>query len=71
MTGHADVTGNALLAARARAISNAAERGSMRRRSFGCAAIALSESTSIAAARKVLDLLWQADVKAAAPPGHR
>jgi hypothetical protein len=61
-----EIPANPVLADRARQVADAAPRGSLARKSYGCAAIALGESTSIAGARKVLDLLWQDDVRQAA-----
>lgn len=54
-TSHTDVIGNRALAARARAIGSQAARGSLQRKAALCAAIALDETRTIAAARKVLD----------------
>lgn len=58
MTG-TEVTGNRTLAARA-------PRGSLECKAAGCAAVALAETRSVTAARKVLSQLRQAGIKAAA-----
>jgi hypothetical protein len=57
MTTHADVTGNALLAARARALADAADRQSPERRAALAASVALAETRTVPAARVVLGLL--------------
>jgi S-adenosylhomocysteine hydrolase len=49
------VTGNAELARRARQLADAADRGSAERASALCAAVALAETSTIPAARRVLD----------------
>jgi hypothetical protein len=54
------------LAAHARQLAAAAPRGSLDRKAAGCAAVALAESKTIDGARRVLALLWQADVRQAA-----
>jgi hypothetical protein len=61
-----EVVGNRLLAARASDLAGRAPRGSLECKAAGCAAVALSESRTVPAARKVLALLWQADIRAAA-----
>jgi hypothetical protein len=65
-TRSADVTGNRLLAARARDLGTRAPRGSLDRKAALCAAVALDETRSLRAARLVLDDLDQADVRDAA-----
>lgn len=61
-----EVPANAELAIRALQVAVAAPRGSMQRKAYGCASIALGESQTIASARTVLALLWQDDVRQAA-----
>jgi hypothetical protein len=48
------VSPNAELAVRARSIAARAPRGSQDRKAFGCAAVALANTTTHGAARKVL-----------------
>ena len=65
MTGHADVTGNRQLAARARDL--AARTGEpVARRAALCCAVALGETRTAAAARKVLDEITQEHIRQAA-----
>jgi hypothetical protein len=54
------------LATPARAIAAKAPGGSMKRRAWGCVAVALSTTHTIGAARKVLADVRDADVQAAA-----
>lgn len=61
-----DLTGNRVLAGQARAMAGRAPAGSIERKAAGCAAVALAESGTIPAAAKILGLLWQPDVRAAA-----
>lgn len=51
---HADITGNRTLAARARAVADAAPRGSTDRKAALSAAVLLGETRTVAAARKLL-----------------
>ena len=60
------MTANANLATRARDLAAKAPNGSFERKSWGCAAVALSTTGSLAAARKVLADVGLADVRAAA-----
>ena len=55
MTGHADITGNRSLAARARDVARHAARGSTERKAALCAAVALDESRSVRGALSLLD----------------
>jgi hypothetical protein len=57
---------NAELAARARSIAARAPRGSEDRKAYGCAAVVLATTGSLAAARKVLAADCPDSVKAAA-----
>jgi hypothetical protein len=57
---------NAGLAARARAIAARAPRGSQDRKAYGCAAVALANTSTRGAARKVLARECPDFVKAAA-----
>jgi hypothetical protein len=57
------VTTNQQLAGRARDLADRAPRGSLERRAAGCVAVALGTTRSIAAARKVLDDIDQADIR--------
>ena len=61
-----DITDNRQLADQARQLAAAAPRGSIERKAAGCCSVALSESKSVDGARRVLALLWQADVRQAA-----
>jgi hypothetical protein len=62
-----EVPANPVLASRARAIADLAGRSDMpARKAALCAAVALDETTTIAAARQLLGLLWQDDVRTAA-----
>jgi hypothetical protein len=60
------MTANADLAIRARQLAAKAPNGSLERRALACASIALSTTTTIAAARRVLAEVGQADVQLAA-----
>jgi len=60
------VTANRDIAGRARQLADKAPGGSMDRRAYGCAGVALSTTGTIAAARKVLGLVRPAEVQAAA-----
>src|SRR5260370_7659913 len=57
---------NASLAARARALADAAARGSLERRAAGVVSVALATTSSIAAAHRALGTVREADVKRAA-----
>lgn len=54
------------LAARAREMAARSPAGSLDRRAFGCVAVALSTTGTIPSARRVLELVTQADVRSAA-----
>jgi hypothetical protein len=54
---------NAELAARARSIAARAPRGSQDRKAYGCAAVALANTSTHGAARKALDDIDQADIR--------
>lgn len=57
---------NRNLAERVRQLADWAPNGSLERKAYGCAAVALSTTGTIAAARRVLGDVGQADVQAAA-----
>jgi hypothetical protein len=57
------VTGNRLLAARARDLADRAPRGSIECRAAGCVAVLLEQTRTVAAARKLLGEIGQADVR--------
>ncbi len=57
---------NASLAARARALADAAARGSLERRAAGVVSVALATTSSIAAAHRALGTVREDDVKRAA-----
>ena len=54
------------LAERARQLAAAAPNGSLERKAYGCAAVALSTTGTLGAARRVLGFVRQVDVQAAA-----
>lgn len=54
------------LAARARQLAAAAERGSLGRRAYGCAAVALATTGTMTAARRALSAVQPAEVQTAA-----
>lgn len=60
------MTPNADLVDRARAVAARAPRGSMERRAWGCAAVVLSTTRTIGAARNALAEVLDPDVRAAA-----
>lgn len=59
-------TGNRRLAGHARKRAAAAAPGSLARRAYGCAAVALATTGTIQAARAALGNVWPADVQTAA-----
>jgi hypothetical protein len=61
-----EVAGNRTLAARAQDLASRAPAGSAQRKAAGCAAIALGETRTIPAARKILAGVGNADVRQAA-----
>jgi hypothetical protein len=61
-----EVVGNRLLAARASDLAGRAPRGSLECKAAGCAAIALGETRTIPAARRILADVGNGDVRAAA-----
>ena len=59
-------TSNAALAGQARELAALAVAGSLDRRAYGCAAVALSTTGTLGAARKALAFVTLADVRDAA-----
>jgi hypothetical protein len=57
------VTGNRVLAARARDLADRAPRGSVECKAAGCLAVLLDQTRSATAARKLLGEIGQADVR--------
>jgi hypothetical protein len=57
------VTGNRLLAARARDLARRAPRGSVECKAAGCLAVLLDDTRSTAAARRLLAEIGQDDVR--------
>lgn len=66
MTGGQGVTGNQMIADRAREISAAAPGGSLERRAAGCVVVAAGTTTTLSAARGALASVALDDVRQAA-----